>query len=352
MEVYKVIGIMSGTSLDGLDLAFCTFRHDQKKWFYSIDAAQTIGYSTAWKESLRNVESASALDLAKIHSDYGHYIGEAVKDFISTIPVRPDFISSHGHTVFHQPGKKLTLQIGHGAAIAAIAGIPAICDFRSTDVALGGQGAPLVPIGDALLFGEYDYCLNIGGIANISYQANTQRLAFDICPANMVLNYLVSGLGMDYDKDGMLAAKGTVNKSLLKAFSSLPFYSVAPPKSLGKEWIFEQFIPLLEHSNLTIEDKLATVCEHIAREIYRALPENKNTQSLLITGGGAFNLHLLERIHKNGSLQVVVPDKETINFKEALIFAFLGVLRMRNEPNCLQSVTGALRDNVGGAIYL
>ena len=350
-NAYKVIGLMSGTSLDGLDIAFCSFELVEGKWQYEIQVAETIPYSDEWKRRLMNVEHGSALDLGYTHSEYGHLLGNFTKTFIEKHKIQPDFVASHGHTIFHQPDKHLTFQIGDGSAIAAECLLPVISDFRTMDVALGGQGAPLVPIGDRLLFHEYDLCLNLGGFANISFEENGKRIAFDICPVNIVLNYLASRVGKLYDPSGEMAAIGNASFSLLSAFNQLPFYSKKPPKSLGKEWVVSNIFPLLNNSTIVLNDQLNTFCEHIAVQIYN-VTANREKGRILITGGGTYNQYLLNRIQHHCKHQVVIPDNKTINFKEALIFAFLGVLRWREEKNCLKSVTGALTDSVGGSIFI
>jgi anhydro-N-acetylmuramic acid kinase len=265
--------------------------------------------------------------------------------------LKPDFIASHGHTIFHQPGRKLTSQIGKGSAIAAETRLPVVCDFRSLDVALGGQGAPLVPVGDMLLFSSYTCCLNLGGFANISYDESGRRIAFDICPANIVLNHFASQLHKACDENGDLARQGSLHQPMLDTLNNLPFYRMKPPKSLGKEWVLSEIHPVLQQFDLPVEDKLRTFVEHIAVQIAFAI-RTDDSASMLVTGGGAFNSFLIERICEKTALRVMLPDLLTINFKEALIFAFLGVLRWREEINCLSSYTGADSDNIGGAVYL
>ena len=341
---------MSGTRLDGLDLAFCEFNLVDDRWVYEIGHAETIPYSGNWKELLCNLESGTALDFVTADIEFGHLLGRLTKDFIKKHNLHPDFISSHGHTIFHQPGKRITAQIGRGSAIAAETGLPVICDFRSLDVALGGQGAPLVPIGDQLLFNTFDYCLNIGGFANISCEKEGKRIAFDICPANIVLNQLAKSLGLEYDPDGMHASKGIINQPLLDTLNALQFYGKPAPKSLGKEWVVEHVFPLLKNEALAVSDLLSTFCEHIAMQVAKAATGN-HLQKLFTTGGGALNKHLINRVRKYTGPEIIIPDANTINYKEALIFAFLGVLRWRNEINCLKSVTGASRDSSGGAIF-
>lgn len=347
---YNVIGLMSGTSLDGVDIAFCRFTIDNNKWKYEIIQAETIAYSSVWKKKLLSLEKTDAITFQQTHVDYGFYLGRLAADFINKYKLKVDFISSHGHTVFHQPEKKLTVQIGAGSAIAAECNLPTVCDFRSLDVALGGQGAPLVPVGDMLLFAQYDFCLNLGGFANVSYRFNKDRIAYDICPVNIVMNAVCERIGKEYDNEGELARNGALNVQLLKELNQLSFYKLPSdsPKSLGKEWVLRNIIPKFKKYNLSERDILRTFCEHAANQISKAL-NHKPRGKLIITGGGAYNTFLIELIRKQTAHQLIIPDDETIKFKEALIFAFLGVLRMRNEVNCLKSVTGATRDSVGGA---
>ncbi|MFA6924399.1 MAG: anhydro-N-acetylmuramic acid kinase [Bacteroidales bacterium] len=350
---YNVIGLMSGTSLDGMDLAFCNFTFENNFWSFKILNAETIKYSCEWGKILKNLNKSNSLEFIQIHNEYGRYTGRIVKDFIEKNKIKPDFISSHGHTIFHQPEKKLTFQIGNGAAIAAECGVNVVCDFRTLDVALGGQGAPLVPIGDKMLFYEYDFCLNIGGISNISFDKNGHRIAFDICPANIVLNNLASQLNKEFDENGEIAASGKINKNLLNELNRIGYYKTLPPKSLGIEWLEKNIFPLLKKTNISVEDKLKTFCEHIAVQISNIINfENNKKLKTLVTGGGTHNKYLLSKIREFSKSKIIIPDKKIIDFKEALIFAFLGVLRIRNEINCLKSVTGAKKDNVGGTVFL
>jgi len=349
MRRYAVVGLMSGTSLDGLDIAACTFTHSENKWTFSIVDAATIPYPDALLNQLRQVHNVSALQFCETDNTLGNFIGQSTSNFLNKTGFDADFIASHGHTVFHQPEQSLTVQIGNPAAIAAKCSLPVVADFRRLDVALGGQGAPLVPIGDTLLFDNYDACLNLGGIANISFEENGKRLAFDVCVANMALNALSMTLGLAYDEGGKLAAGGKLNKGLLNSLNALDFFKEKGPKSLGREWVEDAFLPILaEAANTSVEDKLATVVEHIAIQIGKYA---KKEAQLLATGGGALNSFLIERIAHHWSGKVTVPEQRIVEFKEALIFAFLGVLRMEQQLNCLESVTGSTTDNCGGAIY-
>lgn len=347
---YFVIGLMSGTSLDGVDIAYCRFIQTDGQWRYEIVNVQTINYNNKWIEKLTNIGKQGAINFVQTHTEYGHYLGELTNNFIKKNNLDVDFISSHGHTVFHQPEKKITFQIGDGAAIAAKCNLPVVCDFRSLDVARGGQGAPLVPIGDKLLFSEYDHCLNLGGFANTSYDEGGKRIAYDICPVNIVLNKLAKELGKDYDDKGKTATSGKINVDLLKELNSISFYEKTSPKSLGKEWFTETFFPILSKYNISIQDKLRTVCEHIAVQIANTGTRDQN-KTILLTGGGVHNDFLVSRIKAQSPHKIVIPLKKIVDFKEALIFAFLGVLRMRKEVNCLRSVTGASKDSIGGTIY-
>jgi anhydro-N-acetylmuramic acid kinase len=351
ISVYNVIGLMSGTSLDGLDIAYCSFNNENGKWSFKIKNAVTQPYSETWLKKLSTVDKLNAIEFIALHNDYGYYLGKAVKDFIDKNDVHPDFIASHGHTVFHQPAKKITFQLGNGDCIAAETGVSVVSDFRTMDVALGGQGAPLVPIGDSLLFTEFDYCVNLGGFANLSYQQNMHRIAYDICPFNIILNKLAKEAGYDFDDKGKMAAQGFINQTLLDELNNMEFYALQPPKSLGREWLEHDFLPIINKFNIAVHDKLRTVAEHIVFQILNAC-ETKVNAKILFTGGGTFNDFIMHLIETRSYHKIVIPDKQLINFKEALIFAFLGVLRYRNEINCLKSVTGASIDNSGGKISL
>jgi anhydro-N-acetylmuramic acid kinase len=348
---FIVIGLMSGTSLDGLDIACCEFVQSGKSWKFDIKAAATIQYSDSVAEELGRAHLMQAEEFWRTHVAFGKFCGMEVKNFIAANKLKPLLVSSHGHTIFHQPENGFTGQIGDGAQIAVQAGVPAVCDFRSTDLALGGQGAPLVPIGDTLLFSEYDACMNIGGIANISFTKKGKMIAFDICPANFVFNYYASKKGEKYDKNGELARSGKVYKTIQNRLDKMDYYHSQTHKSIGREWIEKNIIIQLDNTGLSIEDKQATALEHCAAQIAGVLNANK-IKKLLVTGGGAYNTFLLERIKAHTRCRLVIPDKKIIEYKEALIFAFLGLLRYQHTINTLSSVTGARKDSVGGAVYL
>lgn len=362
-KIFHVLGLMSGTSLDGLDIAYCILNHlPDGMWQYEIPAATTINYSPTEKQIFKNLPHLSAVELTKAHNWFGDFCGNAANDFLLKNKVTVDFIASHGHTVFHQPSEGYTLQIGSGANIHARTALLVVCDFRTVDVALGGQGAPLVPIGDKYLFANYALRLNLGGIANVSFEnADNRSVAFDICPVNIVLNALCEKLqpSIPYDAGGAVAKSGKLLAPLFTQLNALSYYQSSYPKSLGKEWVDEYIFPLLaQYSEASAEDLLCTFTHHIAFQIaevaraYSMLNSSASTK-LLATGGGAFNDFLIELLNKyvGGTVEISLPDEQTINFKEALIFAFLGVLRIQSQNNALQSVTGATRDSIGGAIY-
>ena len=342
---------MSGTSLDGIDLVYVSFECNNI-WEFQIHLAETIPYSSHWKMVLADLTLRSSEDLYQIDRDYTDYLASVICDFINRHDIIDiDAICSHGHTALHQPEKKLTYQIGNLPLLATLVNKRVVCDFRIQDVILGGQGAPLVPIGDKFLFSEYDYCINLGGFANISSEVNNKRIAYDICPVNIVLNHYVKKLGLNYDDKGQLASKGNLNFDLIEALNTLSFYEKLPPKSLGLEWVKRYVIPLVDSFNLEIKDVLRTFVEHIAIQISKSISEIPNG-SVLVTGGGAYNTFLIERVKELSGNKIIIPSKEIIEFKEALIFGFLGVLKLRNEINCLKSVTGASKNHSSGKVFI
>jgi anhydro-N-acetylmuramic acid kinase len=349
LREYQAMGLMSGTSLDGLDIAHCTFKRDEQ-WHFELHDTSTISYNEEWKERLRSAHLLSGIELAQLHVDLGRLHGAWVKSFIESNSINIDFIASHGHTIFHQPQLGMTYQIGSAAHIAAVTGVDVIADFRTTDVANGGQGAPLVPIGDLWLFGDYAMCLNLGGIANVSVKQSLQIEAFDIGLCNIALNHYAEKLGSAYDRDGVFSREGNLNEPLLERLNNLAFYKHSGPKSLGVEFWLNEVLPLIRQSGVNAKDALRTLTEHIAIQIGRAL-SGRESGEVLVTGGGAHNRYLMERIAMHSTHKIVIPEKRIVDFKEALIFAFLGALRMAGEPNALASVTGAKRDSVGGAVY-
>lgn len=349
-QKYKVIGLMSGTSLDGVDIAYCVFSF-KKQWQFTIEKAETILYATTWLKKLREAHTLPADALIDLDNAYGAYLGNLCKKFIDKNNIKNvDFISSHGHTVFHQPGRGFTLQIGNGNALHAVSGLPVIYDFRSLDIAHGGQGAPLVPVGDKFLFNEYDVCLNLGGIANLSLDQGKQRVAFDICFVNMGLNHLANKQGKKYDPSGKLASSGEVNQKLFKALNSAYAKIKSGKLSLSREIFEKSFQPLLDNEGISVRDRLRTFTESSAKEIAESILAAGKNKTVLCTGGGTLNSFLMYRLVEcfGDNATLIIPEKEIVDFKEAIVFAFLGVLRKRGEANCLKSVTGAAHNSSAG----
>ena len=350
-KTYKVIGVMSGTSLDGIDLATVEFTLFDQKWSFKILEKETISYTEDWINKLKEAVTFSEEKLTQLNENYTLLLGGIIKDFINKYHLKDiDAVCSHGHTILHQPQNGFTLQIGNLPNIAKIIGTKVVCDFRVQDVQLGGQGAPLVPIGDRILFSEYDYCLNLGGFSNVSFEEKNNRIAFDISPVNTVLNFYSNKLGLDYDDKGEISCSGKLNSDLLNELNSLEYYSKPFPKSLGFEFVKEIVLPLIENYSIAIEDKMHTFTEHVAQQTANALTSKKG--KLLVTGGGAYNTFLMERMQFHlPTMEIIIPNAEILEFKEALIFALLGVLKLRNEINVLSSVTGAKKNHSSGVIY-
>jgi len=351
-----VLGLMSGTSLDGLDMACTRFtRDEQGTWHYTLVAVDQVPYSQDWEHKLRDAVHWPAVELLELDVAYGRWLGEQVNAFTKKHQVDMDLIASHGHTIHHQPERGLTVQVGHGRALADTCGKTVVCDFRTCDVLHGGQGAPLVPIGDELLFSNYEYCLNLGGFANVSYRRDGHRYAYDLGLANMVLNDLVRPLGQSFDHDGAMARQGKLISDLLAQLDALPYYQLAPPKSTGYEWYLASVKPSFELTDASIPDQLHTAVHHlsgvIARDINKLSGGHPGT--ILVTGGGALNSFLMETLNAKlaDHLSLAIPEADLIHYKEAIVFGLMGVLRLRSEPNCLASVTGAERSVSGGEVF-
>jgi len=346
---YKVVAVMSGTSLDGIDLLYASFRYSED-WTFEILACETQPYDSEWKKILRHLTEKSVDELLQIDDDYSVYLAREISTFIRSNGITNiDFIASHGHTALHRPEDELTLQIGNQQVLANSLGRKVICDFRVQDVNLGGQGAPLVPIGDRLLFSDYTCCLNLGGFANVSFEVGGNRVAYDICPVNIVLNAYAKQLGFAYDNRGNIARQGELHQSLLQQLNALSYYTETPPKSLGLEWVKTNIFPLIDSFKLSIADILRTFTEHVAAQISKGFQSNA---SVLVTGGGAYNTFLMERIQQLSTSKLIIPSKDIVEFKEALIFGLLGVLKERNAINILSSVTGASKDHSSGKVLL
>jgi len=363
--IYRTIGLMSGSSLDGLDIVFAELQENAGSWNYEIKAADCYVYPEEWIKRLRDATSLNAFDYMVLHTDYGHYLGKQVNQFIeaNNLHFQAGLVSSHGHTTFHAPDKMMTAQLGDGAAIAAETGLPVVSDLRAMDMAFGGQGAPIVPIGEKLLLKDYDMYLNLGGIANISFRLGQHYIAFDICAANRVLNMIAATVRKEYDAGGQMAASGNVNDALFQKLNELSYYNQAYPKSLANSFGTDEVYPLVRSFGLTHTDQLRTYAEHIVHQIKRSVQQVIKMESLLpgsghrllVTGGGAFNTFVVEKLKdalREFSIEVVVPDEKLVQFKEALVMALIGVLRWRQEYNILSSVTGSVRDSIGGAVWI
>ena len=347
---YHVIGVMSGTSLDGIDFCEVTFNYTNQ-WEYQIGKCHTYAYAEEWKTKLKKALLFSERELEILNQDYTKLLAEYCNRFIKEYQIQQiDALCSHGHTILHQPENGFTLQIGNLPELATLTSQKIVCNFRVQDVELGGQGAPLVPIGDVLLFNKHTYCLNLGGFANISHQQNNQRIAYDLCAVNVVLNHYAQLLGMDYDDKGTSAKAGKLNLELLNELDTIRFYKEKPPKSLGMEWVNSNLFPILNKYKIPETDILHTYCIHIAKVIALAT-HNNSYEKILITGGGAYHDFLITEIEKHTHTKIRIPNSKLIEFKEALIFAFLGVLKLENQINVLASVTGASKDHSSGVIF-
>lgn len=345
----RVLGIMSGSSLDGLDLALCSFIRNGAAWTVRVEAANAVPFTDELRERLLHMTTGSAFDLAKAHADLGAFIGTQAKGFLDANG-GAGLVASHGHTIFHQPTLGFTTQIGCGARIAAATRLPTVVDFRSADVALGGQGAPLVPMGERELFTGHDAFVNLGGIANVSFHGKSIS-GYDVCICNQALNFLAIEAGEPFDHDGTIARSGKVDLELLARLNALPFMKAPIPRSMGREQFEGEVLPLLKDAPLPLADRMRTCVEHVAMNLGSALASG-GASNVLFTGGGAHNSFMIERIRDRFTGELSIPDTLMIDFKEAMIFAYLGLLRWHGEVNALRSVTGARRDSIGGAVYL
>jgi len=356
--VYRVIGIMSGSSLDGLDIAFVELDDSGGKWAYTIRQADCMPYTDEWLQKLQAAKQLNAFDYLALHAEYGRYIGNTVNNFIEAhgLHHQVQLIASHGHTVFHAPALKMTAQLGDGATIAAVTGINVVSDLRAIDVALGGQGAPIVPMGEKLLWNDTSYFLNIGGIANASFKKGDAFIAFDVCPANRVLNMLAQLAGKPFDEGGNLAKAGETDIELLVKLNRQEYYRQDPPKALANEFGTDVLYPLIQEAGLPVEDAIRTYTEHIAEQITGSFYDmDARDGKLLVTGGGAFNGFLIERLQSMLAalnIEVIVPEPNVVQYKEAIVMALLGLLRWREENTVMSSVTGATRDSIGGAVWM
>ena len=348
MNAYQAIGIMSGSSLDGLDICAATFQKGTK-WGFQMDAFVAVPFPDDLYHQLLNCRSLSGESLHRLDIQLGLWLGGQVVDFMNENRLNPVVIGSHGHTVFHQVDHHLSLQIGNGHAIAEKTGVPVVADFRQQNVLLGGHGAPLVPIGDILLFEEYDAWINIGGIANATIRTKKGFEAGDIVPANQVLNALANKLGFPFDEGGQFAQQGKLNRNWHNYLGSIDFFEKPFPKSISNEWVKKELLDSLPETNP--EDALFTYTSFMASQIAGILPEE--TKRALVTGGGALNTFLIDQLKAERSeVDFEVPEEDLIQSKEALVFAFMGLLRHQGEVNCLASYTGSNKDISAGVVYM
>jgi anhydro-N-acetylmuramic acid kinase len=353
MNKLEIIGLMSGTSLDGLDIAHVIFNFKDEIIDFELLNYQTISFESSLLTKLQNATTFSVPQILMLDKELGSFYAEKVNEFIENFKIdksQINAIASHGQTIFHQPQNGFTYQIGCGSTLAFKTGIDVINDFRTLDVIAGGQGAPLVPIGDFYLFhSKAQAFLNIGGFTNISFKKNNEIIAFDICAGNLPMNEAVKSIGLSYDKEGEIARKGTINLRIIEELQKLPYFKQSPPKSLGTEWLESEFNPIISKIE-KLEDKLRTLVEFTTIEILRVL-DNEKIKSVYITGGGAKNSFLIERIKFFFKGEVLVPSKEIIDFKEAIVFAFLGARYLRNETTTVKSVTGAETEVCSGIFH-
>lgn len=350
-EKYCGLGLMSGSSLDGLDVVEVCFELVESKWNFEILQSQTIPLPDLLKSRLRKSPDLSSEELILLDVDYGKWIAKQLNKMTFNAQHPPQFIALHGHTVFHEPKKGYSTQIGSGHHLAALTGITAITDFRQKNIALGGQGAPLVPFGDKYLFSGYDAYLNLGGICNASVIKEDKILAWDISACNQVFNHIAMQLGKAFDKDGVIAISGELKEDLLLDLEDLLYYKEKAPKSLSNQWVKRYFLPIVDRSKHSLADKMHTAMEHIAMRICADLEEQK-VEKVLVSGGGVYNNALWQYLNANKKIKFFKPSDQIIKYKEALIFAFLGLYKLYNKDNILSSYSGAKQNCSGGVIFL
>lgn len=350
MTTYKIIGSMSGTSIDGIDLALIEFSvaNDIN---YKFLASKTYKYSEDWVQKLRYNPTISAADLFKLDHEYAIYSAEVINKFIQEFDLNREEINCvahHGHTYLHRPDLGYTFQLGCSPILSDLVQLDFITDFRKEDVALGGQGAPLVPIGDLYLFKEYDACINLGGFMNISFQEGNSRTAYDLGSFNYILNHLANKLGLEYDKEGSIARSSKADSSLLEKLTKLDYYQRELPKSIGAEYAEAYIIPLVDQFETTVA--ISTYTKHAALIVAKEV-DNHSFKKILLSGGGAHNLYFIDLLQELTTAEIVVSNQELTDFKEALIFALLALLKREEKINVLSSVTGSNTDHSAGILY-
>lgn len=359
MRIYRGIGMMTGTSMDGADLAHCAFWEKDGQWEYELLASETVPLEESWLARLSYLEASDARTYARTHVYLGHYFGRMIAQFIEDKQLLPEFVATHGQTIFHQPEKNYTSQIGDGETIASYLTCPLVTNFRNKDVAVGGQGAPLVPFGEALLFPKHRLFMNLGGFANLTaLRPGKGPIAFDIAACNLALNWLAAHLDppLAYDSGGRIARSGKLDGELLEALNTLSFYRTPPPKSLGTEWLNAAVLPLIRNEDIPLEDRMHTYVVHLTYQLRRAVEKcGGKDEPILVTGGGVYNKFLMEKLKERLAplkVDVTPVSVEISDNKEAILFAFLGLNTLLGRPNILSSVTGAPYDVMGGSIHL
>ncbi|MBS3913010.1 MAG: anhydro-N-acetylmuramic acid kinase [Bacteroidetes bacterium] len=351
----KVVGIMSGTSMDGVDLCLAEISESNGSWDYKILARETVPFEEKWRVRLSQLRYQNSEVYVKTDIFFGKYLGELVNNFLQKNNESAELVASHGHTVFHDPAGWITSQAGDGATLSATSGLPVVSNFRRADVALGGQGAPLVGIGDDIFFGEYDACLNLGGFCNISANIEGKRIAYDVAPCNIILNRLARDRGQKYDVNGQIAEAGEVIYPLLNDLNEIPFYKKSWPKSLGREWINKEFWYIVrDFDSEPLENRMKTLVMHIAQQVANTIDhlfgENGNGKKILVTGGGANNLCLVDYLRSESDAEIVIPENDIVEYKEALVFGLLGAMRVKNITNTQGSATGAKASTIAGSL--
>lgn len=348
---------MSGSSLDGLDIGIIDIIKKGNELSYEVIRCDTIEYSTEWKKSLTSLPNASAKELANNDMAYSRYMSELIRSFLKEED-QIDYVSLHGHTLFHEPENGFTYQLGNGGVLSARLGLPVVCDFRSKDIGLGGKGTPLAPIVDSYFYNEYEVLINLGGICNLTFLSKKETIAWDVCPCNQLLNFLSEKMNLAYDKDGLIARNGKLNLDFLNILEKNPYYSEKYPKSLDNQYIKQNIIRELDSYTIPLEDQLHTTCIFVARQIKAAIQmavkslEVAWPEKILITGGSAHNAFLIQCIKEHCAPSVVsIPDETIINYKEIILMALCAYLRVNNQENTLSEVTGSSRNSIGGAIY-
>lgn len=362
-ESSDILGVMSGSSMDGLDLAFIRLNTEVGKpgllsASYELLHGATMPIPEELLNQLKYSSKLDALSLLTLDQDFGSWAGKAIDTAIKQTSFSPSLIGFHGHTVFHFPDRKVSFQLGHGAVLSAYTQLPVVTDFRSQDMALGGQGAPMVSIAEKWLWPDYSGFLNLGGICNITLKKTKEAYeSADIWVCNQILNHLAREVGHSYDDRGLIAAKGLPIDELIEALLLAEWFEKKAPKSLDNSYLYEEVIPLFnKYRDYSTGDKLHSAVIVIAKAIANHVNAVYHSEAIqggiMLTGGGALNDFLVEKIRAELTCDIFLPDLETIQFKEAIMVAFAGWLRWRGLPNFIKEATGAKSDAIGGVLHI